>query len=87
MYQVSDYSKERAKILGVEIKSSQTAGKKLDVYHQGLLIASIGDMNYSDYPTYLSTRGKEYADERKRLYHMRHKSNGLRELLSLFLLW
>jgi len=36
-------------------------------------VASIGAYGYPDYPTYMKTEGKEYADEKRRLYQTRHK--------------
>ena len=53
---------------------STTPGKKIDVY-AGKKLASIGDTAYSDYPTYLQDKGKAFADERRRLYHIRHKKD------------
>ena len=35
-------------------------------------MASIGNKNYSDYATYRKDKGVKYADERKRLYKLRH---------------
>ena len=49
--------------------------KKIDVFKSGKKIASIGAIGYKDYPTYLKTKGKEYADERRKLYKMRHESD------------
>ena len=53
MYQIKSYSYKKAKELGVEIKSSTVKNKKIDVFKDGKKIASIGDIFYSDYPTYL----------------------------------
>lgn len=75
MYQIKSYSYKKAKELGVEIKSSTVKNKKIDVFKDGKKIASIGDINYSDYPTYLEKEGKSVADERRRLYHMRHQKD------------
>jgi hypothetical protein len=49
MYQITDYTKQRAKKIGVDIKPSTRKHKKIDVYHQGEYIASIGDVRYSDF--------------------------------------
>ena len=38
-------------------------------------VASVGAIGYGDYPTYIKTKGKKYADERRRLYKIRHSSN------------
>ena len=36
-------------------------------------ISSIGAIDYSDYATYIKTNGLKYADNRKRLYKIRHE--------------
>jgi hypothetical protein len=87
MYTITDYTKTRAKELGVKVKPSSRKNKKLDVYKDDKRIASIGDSRFSDYPTYLKTKGKAYADERRRLYHSRHNQNTMNEKLSRTLLW
>jgi len=72
MYQITDYSKKRAKMLGVQIKPSENKNKKIDVFKNGDKIASIGSITNMDYPTYVLTNGKKYAEERRRLYKLRH---------------
>ena len=48
--------------------------KKIEVYSaDGLYMFSIGDKRYKDYSMYLEEKGKEYADNRKRLYKIRHQ--------------
>jgi hypothetical protein len=74
MYQILPYTELQAKRLGVKIKSSENTSKKIDVLDwNGNFICSIGAIGYSDYPTYLITKGKKYADERRRLYKIRHE--------------
>ena len=73
MYQITDYTKRQAKKLNVDVKPSTRKNKKLDVYKNGDYIVSVGDSRYSDYPTYIKTHGKDYADERRRLYKARHE--------------
>ena len=72
MYTITEYSRDQAKKLGVTIKPSTNKGKKLDVFKDGKKLASVGALGMSDYPTYMKTKGKEYADERRRLYKIRH---------------
>lgn len=84
MYQITEWSKKQAKKLGVDIRLSSNPKKKLDVYKNGKKLASIGDVNYSDYGTYLVTKGKAYADERRRLYRIRHAGENN---YSLKILW
>jgi hypothetical protein len=72
-YQIKQYSYRRAKDLGVTIKPSTVAGKKIDVFNKrGEKIASIGALGYGDYPTFMKNKGKEYAEEKRKLYKMRH---------------
>jgi len=74
-YQITQYTRDQARKLGVSVKHSTNPDKKIDVFKNGEKIASVGAMGYGDYPTYMRTRGKEYADERRRLYKIRHTSD------------
>lgn len=74
-YAITTYSKNKAEKLGVKILPSTTKGKKIDVFKNGVKIASIGDTMYGDYPTYLKKYGKKHADERRRLYKLRHEAD------------
>ena len=74
-YTITSYTKNQAKKLNVIVKPSKTKGKKIDVFKNGKKVASVGAIGYGDYPTYLKTKGKAYADERRRLYKIRHKNN------------
>lgn len=87
MYQITEYTKQKAKENGLTVKPSTNKQKKIDVYRDGKKIASIGSYGMSDYPTYLKTHGRLYADERRRLYYIRHKGNTLNENLAKLLLW
>jgi hypothetical protein len=75
MYNITEYSKNQAKKLGVEIKPSSRKDKKIDVFKNDKKIASIGASGYSDFPTYMKTKGKSYADERRKLYKERHEKD------------
>ena len=76
MYNITDYSYNKAKELGVIIKPSTKKYKKIDVFdNKGIYMLSIGDDRYNDYPTYLIERGKEYADVRRKLYKLRHNKD------------
>jgi len=54
-------------------------------------VASIGAINNLDYPYYMKIEGKAYADERRRLYRLRHKGEdkkkGTPGFFSWHLLW
>lgn len=72
-YIITDYSYRQAKRLGLTIKPSTNKNKKIDVFDKsGKRLVSIGALGMNDYPTYLKTRGKEFADNRRRLYKIRH---------------
>ena len=91
-YLITQYSYDQAKKLNLIIKSSKNKNKKIDVYNiSDEFINSIGDIRYNDYPSYLSTYNKQYADERKRLYHIRHQKNinviNSKQYLAANLLW
>jgi hypothetical protein len=75
MYKITTRQFSQALKLGVFIKPSTNKSKKIDVYRNGKKIASIGAIGYNDYDIYLRTKGKAFADERRRLYKIRHKDN------------
>jgi hypothetical protein len=72
MYDITNYTKEQAKKLGVEVKPSSNKKKKIDVFKSGEKVASVGAIGYKDYPNYIKTQGKAYADKRRELYKQRH---------------
>ena len=75
MYHITNYSKNKAKELNVIIKPSKNKNKKIDVFKDGKKIASVGAIGYMDYPNYIETKGLKYANERKKLYKLRHKND------------
>jgi len=78
LYKILPYTINKAKQLNVIIVPSENKNKKIDVYDvYGNFIVSIGDINYLDYPNYTKKYGKKIADERKRLYKIRHKKDRL----------
>jgi hypothetical protein len=88
MYKITSYTYQKARELGVEVRPSINPNKKIDVFKDGKKIASIGDPNYLDFPTYTKEKGQAYANERRRLYHIRHaKDKNIEGLLSKALLW
>ena len=74
-YRIKEYTKRQAKKLGVQVKPSKVKGKKIDVFKIGKKVASVGAIGYNDYPTYMQKKGKKYADERRRLYKIRHNKD------------
>lgn len=76
MYRIKPYSIRQAAKLGVVIKPSKVKGKKIDVFDKkGNKLASIGAIGYGDYPTFWEQKGKAFADEKRRLYKMRHEKD------------
>ena len=74
-YKIKRHTYTQAKKLGVVVKPSKVKGKKIDVFKKGEKVASVGAIGYDDYPTYIQKKGKKYADERRRLYKIRHNKN------------
>ena len=73
MYEITKYTNDKAKKLGVQVYPSDNPKYKIEIYKNGVFIGYVGDSEYSDYPHYLKTHGKPYADQRRRLYKMRHE--------------
>jgi len=71
-YQIKQYTRDQAKKLNVTVRPSTNKNKKIDVFKDNKKIASVGARSYSDYPTYMETKGKKVADQRRRLYKIRH---------------
>tara|TARA_R110002167_G_scaffold33431_2_gene107325 strand:- start:876 stop:1163 length:288 start_codon:yes stop_codon:yes gene_type:complete len=74
-YTITSYSRSQAKKLGVVIKKSTNKKKKIDVFKDGKKISSIGAIGYGDFPTFKKTKGKEFADKRRKAYKARHAKN------------
>ena len=87
MYDISKQTYRIAKRYGLEVHPSEQRFKKIDVFSRGNYIASIGDSRYKDYYVYLKENGKSVAQERARLYYLRHKKDSLKERLAKLLLW
>jgi hypothetical protein len=75
MYRITDYTRQKAKELNVTIKPSKNKNKKIDVYKNGVKVASIGSIKNLDYPSHILKNGLEYAHERRRLYRIRHSKD------------
>ena len=75
MYKITEYTKQKAKKLNVDVKPSAKKDKKIDVFKNGHLIASIGNKNYYDYPNYIKEKGLTYANKKRSLYKLRHQKD------------
>ena len=88
MYVIQPYTKAKAKTMGLTVRPSKRQYKKLDVFRDGNLLASVGDVRYADFPTYWATKGKSYAEIRRDQYLKRHKKDtGVAGVLARELLW
>ena len=90
MFSITERSKNIAKENNLIISPSKDGKHKIDVFDKSKnFITSIGGLGYKDYPTYLKEKGKEYADNRKKLYKIRHKKdlNTTRGKMSNLILW
>jgi hypothetical protein len=74
-YTITTYTKKQAKKHGLTVKKSKVKGKKIDVFKNGKKVASVGALGYGDYPTFIRTKGKEYANKRRKAYKKRHQKN------------
>lgn len=80
MYKITNYTKLKAKKIGVNVRPSKVAGKKIDVFKNGTKLASVGAIGYNDYPTYLDLEKKGKvekgtANERRKMYKLRHSKD------------
>jgi len=73
VYTITSYSRKQAKKIGVTIKKSKLKGKKIAIFKKGKKVADVGALGYSDFPTYTKTKGKAYANKRRKLYKIRHQ--------------
>jgi hypothetical protein len=72
-YSIHPKTYKIAKELGVKIQPSSNPNKKIDIFDwNNQFIFSIGASKYKDYYIYLETEGIQKAEERRRLYKIRH---------------
>jgi len=74
-YTITEYTRSQAKKYGVIVKKSKVKGKKIDVFKNEKKVASVGAVGYGDYPTFIKTKGKEFANKRRKAYKQRHQKN------------
>jgi hypothetical protein len=72
-YIITSRQKRNAKKIEVKIKLSSNPKKKISVFKDDVKVADIGDIAYWDYDHYINAYGKTYANERQRLYKIRHE--------------
>ena len=76
-YKIKERQFQKAKKLGVEIKSSTSKNKKIDIFKDNKKVASVGGVKsdgtaYNDYATYLTILPKKEADKKRNNYLKRH---------------
>jgi hypothetical protein len=77
-YSISEYTRRKARAIGVTVRASTRKNKKIDVFLANKKVASIGDRTYDDFTTLLR-KSKSLANERRRLYHIRHKKDSAKK--------
>jgi hypothetical protein len=92
MYEITPQQHRIARELGVHIFPSDKSKYKIDVYDwNGCYILSCGASKYYDYFLYKKKYGKDYAEERRRLYKIRHQKDlgnlGSKGYYAWHLLW
>jgi hypothetical protein len=92
-YRITNYTKQQAAKHGLTVKPSQVKGKKISVYKGDDYLGSVGSIGYDDFGVFKSKYGQVHANERRRLYHMRHRQEAgynqkySRSWLASHLLW
>lgn len=74
-YNITNYTRRKAKKLGVTIKHSTNTKKKIDVFKKGKKVCSVGNLNFYDFPTFIQKKGISFAKIRRRLYKNRHSKD------------
>lgn len=75
MYTITNYTRKKAKKLGVTVKHSTNTKKKIDVFKKGKKVCSVGNLNYDNFQIHLRKRGISFAKFRRRLYKNRHSKD------------
>ena len=71
-YTITDAIRKKASAIDVTLKPSKNPTKKLDAYKNGIFQCSFGQLGYKDYQLYLKNDGIEVANDKRRLYRVRH---------------
>ena len=79
-YRIKKFTRDQAKKRGFTVKPSSKLTKKIDVYKDGVLIASVGGKNCNDYPTYMEMEKKGLvekgtANKKRKNYKKRHEND------------
>ena len=73
-YDILPYTYERARELDVVVYPSDNPKYKIEIYDKtGNFMFYGGSPKYSDFPHYIQSHGKEFAEKRREMYHKRHR--------------
>jgi hypothetical protein len=79
-YKITTYSRDKIDELNKKlntdeysIRPSADPQKKIDVLLRNDVIASVGDPNLPDYPTYIETEGMDVAKKRRTAFYSRFR--------------
>lgn len=102
MYKITSHTRSQARKYGYIVRPSKNKGKKIAIFKkikkdgkvQEVKLADVGALGFGDYGTFIRTKGKEYADKRRKAYRSRHKNDPMskdgkrsRAWFALNLLW
>lgn len=74
-YTITEEIRRKAAAIGVTVKPSNTKGKKLDAFKDGVKQASFGALGYGDYHVFKRDHGEEFARKKRAAYKKRHESD------------
>ena len=74
-YTITNYTRQRAKRLGVTVRKSSNPNKKIDVFKNGKKVSTVGGCGYKDYPTFLKEDGKDVANRKRRGFKSRFQQH------------
>jgi hypothetical protein len=76
-YKITEYTRSKAKKEGVVVKPSENPLKKIDVFKNGVKVASVGAIRnngvpYMDFPNWIKKIGEKDAKKKRKAYLARH---------------
>jgi hypothetical protein len=76
LYKIHPYSFKVAKKLNLILKPSRDQKHKIDIFDkENNFITSIGALGMNDYEIYLKNEGNKIANEKRKLYYLRHSKD------------
>lgn len=74
-YTILPIMHQKARRLGLRLRPSRCAAKKIDAIDREGRVVSFGGRGYADYHVYKRTHGLDHARKRRRLYKIRHATD------------